>query len=68
MRGFPERPTTQLQDVELELYGGDTTEKVRIDFKNEDGCYCKLVLHEDSMGILRRKRKRGNEQKNASQS
>jgi hypothetical protein len=67
MRGLPKRPTTQLQGVELELHGGDTTEKVWINFENEDGCYCKPVLHEDSMAILRRKRKSGNKQKNTSQ-
>ena len=40
-----ESPAPQWWGVELELHGGNPAEKVRIDFENEDGGYCKLVLH-----------------------
>jgi hypothetical protein len=40
-----EGPAPQWWGFELELHGGNPAEKVRIDFGNEDGSYCKLVLH-----------------------
>ena len=38
-------PSPKRRGFELELYGGETGERAWLDFENEDGGYCKLVLH-----------------------